>query len=735
MNQSLDRLYNLLPTIYRQRDATEGYPLRALLQVMTEQVNLLEADIEQLYENWFIETCEDWIVPYLGELIGYRPVFEARETLSTATPRQQQRYRILLPRREVANTIRYRRRKGTLALLEDLGRDITGWPARAVAFYTLLSQTQSLNHLRLNRGRTVNLRHSEALARINTPFEQLAHTVDVRRISSPRRAGLYNLPNVGLFVWPMQNHTITKAPGCCLEQKFGPEYFTFSALGNDAPLYRKPHPELNPTGIASEENLPGRIRRQTLATHKKQLYGPGKSLHIWDTASRQPIPAKVIVVTDLSNWEQCQPKPKQVLVDPELGRILFHYDKFPSRGIWVTYQYAFSADIGGGEYERTLVQPEQAILYRVGAGQLYPTINDALLQWNKDKQQNDTLQAIIEITDNEIYTVSLNIELPENQSLQLRAANRTRPIIHLSDSKPYADALIVIVAPGSHFTLDGLGVSGRGVRILDQTSQADYVETQPWGNADVDDKPVQAWNKPANVTIRHSTLVPGWSLEPDCTPNRANERSLELFKVPGVRVNISHTILGTILVNQDQANLEPTPIHISDSILDATSSELEALSGPSCTLAHVALTIVRSTVFGTIHTHAIDLGENSIFDGLITVGRRQRGCIRFSYVPAQSRTPRRYNCQPDLVRQAAATTEQERESNRVHPRFESTRYGNSTYARLSRICAEEITHGADDQSEMGVFHDLYLPQRIANLQARLEEYTPAGMDVGIIIVN
>jgi hypothetical protein len=33
---------------------------------------------------------------------------------------------------------------------------------------------------------------------------------------------------------------------------------------------------------------------------------------------------------------------------------------------------------------------------------------------------------------------------------------------------------------------------------------------------------------------------------------------------------------------------------------------------------------------------------------------------------------------------------------------------------------------------MGAFHDLYQPQRAANLRARLDDYTPAGMDAGII---
>jgi hypothetical protein len=36
---------------------------------------------------------------------------------------------------------------------------------------------------------------------------------------------------------------------------------------------------------------------------------------------------------------------------------------------------------------------------------------------------------------------------------------------------------------------------------------------------------------------------------------------------------------------------------------------------------------------------------------------------------------------------------------------------------------------------MGVFHDLYQPQRAANLRARLDEYTPAGMQAGIILAS
>src|SRR5262249_16078007 len=138
MNANHDRLYNVLPVIYRLRDAEQGYPLRALLGVIAEQVELVEADIAQLYENWFIETCQDWVVPYIGELVGYQLIHEAGEPGDVNTAAGLARNKILIPRRDVADTIHNRRRKGALALLEELAADVTGWPARAGGVYCLL---------------------------------------------------------------------------------------------------------------------------------------------------------------------------------------------------------------------------------------------------------------------------------------------------------------------------------------------------------------------------------------------------------------------------------------------------------------------------------------------------------------------------------------------------------------------------------------------------------------------
>src|SRR6266850_8023391 len=234
-----DRLSQLLPAIYRMRDAERGYPLQALLRVIAEQVNVVEDDIAQLYENWFIETCEDWVVPYIADLVGYRPVHEAGQAGSPTTFAGLEHNRVLIPRCEVANIIRYRRRKGALSLVELLARDVTGWPARAVEFYQLLTVAQHVNHLHLDRGRTVDLRAGDALDRIGGPFDELAHHVDVRRINSRRTRGRYNIPSVGLFLWRLKEYSITKAPAYHLERRHkrrDRNRFTFSVLSNDTQL-------------------------------------------------------------------------------------------------------------------------------------------------------------------------------------------------------------------------------------------------------------------------------------------------------------------------------------------------------------------------------------------------------------------------------------------------------------------------------------------------------------------
>lgn len=742
IDKRIDRLYELLPVIYRMRDAEEGYPLKALLRVIAEQVNVVEDDIRRLYDNWFIETAEDWAVPYIGELIGFRPVHEAGEPGNVDTAEGAARNRALIPRREVSNTIRNRRRKGGLALLETLGSDVADWPARAVEYFKLLGWTQNINHSRPKRGRTADVRDMDALDLLDGPFDRVAHTVDVRRATSARTQGRSNIPSVGLHVWRLRAYPVTRTPAYCLEAP-GPHCYTFSVLGQDAPLFTKPEPESQPTHIAGELNVPAPIRRHSFERHKRDYYGADKSLAVWardwgNFDSAEPVPASAIIAADLTDWHYHPPR-DHVAVDPVLGRLAFPPGQLPER-VRVSYHYGFSADIGGGEYRRRLTQPRGAVVYRVGRNESFRHVHDALQRWRQDNPKD----AVIELAESGVHVERIHATLRPDQSLQIRAAQRARPVLRLLDwETDQPDVLGVTLARGSRFTLDGLLITGRAVQIRGDDKARGGGKRRP---------PPQASDEsdicPSQVSIRHCTLVPGWGLHNNCAPRRPAEPSLELLRVRA-RVSIAHSILGSIQINEDAVHSEPIPFEITDSILDATSSEREALGAPGLPVAHCVLTIKRSTVFGYVQVHAIRLAENSIFSNCLNVARRQLGCMRFCYVPRGCRTPRRYHCQPDLAEQAAEEALRERlkpaaptpdqvatvrahARERVDPQFDSVRYGAPDYARLGPTCAPEIKRGADDESEMGVFHDLFEPQRTANLRARLDEYTPADMDAGII---
>jgi hypothetical protein len=347
---------------------------------------------------------------------------------------------------------------------------------------------------------------------------------------------------------------------------------------------------------------------------------------------------------------------------------------------------------------------------------------------------------VIEIQDSKIYVARLHIHLQSGHTLEIRAAQRTRPVIRLLDWRTdRSDAIKVSGESGSRFVLDGIIVTGRGLEV------SGYRRGQAKEDAADDGRDL------CEVVIRHSTIVPGWGLHCDCEPLKSNEPSLHLINTQA-HVRIERSIIGSIYITADEVHTEPVYITICDSIVDATSSGRVAIGSSGRKgrlLGHATVAFARCTVIGMVEVHAVALAENSIFTGAVKVGRRQQGCMRFCYVaPDVSRTPRRYECQPDeverpILEQHAQHTisDAQRDARiaqarlRVAPQFNSLRYGTPTYCQLALSCADEIVKGADDESEMGVFHDLYQPQRGANLRARLEEYTPAGMNAGIIYAS
>ena len=682
--------------------------------MIAEQLAVVEDDIGQLYDDWFVETCREWVIPYIGELVGFTPGADLAGGAPTG---------VLFPRAQVASTIGDRRRRGILSVLAKLAHDATGLPARAVEFSRHLAVAQSLPHLRPGRGVTVDLRDADALDRLGGPFESTAHVADTRGLTPRSALGRYGPAAVGVFLWRLRSVPVTMRQPYS-QESVGPQAYTFSALGMDQQLFGSGHP-----GPGSDElTVPAPLCRRVFARRLDKLYGEDRDVQIWwvppggsptDPPPRTLVPRERIVVADLTGWTYRTPRGR-VAVDPVLGRIAFppSTTEQPRRGIWVSYRHGAVADLGGGEYERDVPLPGlHTRTYRVGEGAPYRRLGQALRQWRSDAPR----AAVIEVVDSAVYVEPCPIELDAGQSLELRAASGAAPVLRLLDwQTDQPDALTVVGGPGSCFTLDGFLVTGRGMRVAGEL---------------------------ARLHIRHSTLVPGWGLHPDCRPRRPTEASVELDDVD-TRVHVARSILGPVRVTHDEVHCDPVRIEVVDSVLDAMTADRPVVSAINGETAHVTLTLRRVTVLGGICVHAVALAENCVVTGRVRVARRQVGCVRFCSTGPGSRTPRRHHCQPDLVEAAvdAAVADgtvppAERdalltsERLRVAPDFVSTAYGTPAYTQLAPTCATEITTGADDGSEMGVHHDLFQPQRLATVHSRLRDSTPAGVDAAVILVN
>lgn len=690
MSRDPDRLWQLLPLYHRQEDEAQGGPLggplRALLRLLATEADRVEAGIERLYANAFIETCEDWAVPYLGALIGWQPVHEA------ALPPQ-----VLAPRREVANTIGWRRRKGTLALLPELARDVAGWPALAVEAAAQAAATAAPNLPGLRYPALLDLRAGQLLARIGTAFEALPRSVELRRAGAARRPGRHAPNAVLLHAQRARAFPVTRGDATCIEER-GRHCFSFSALGQNLQLYTA---EALPVPIrrrALQERAPGDpADKPGLAHH---WYGPGRSLAVWapgwPDAKGDLIPPERFVVADLDNWRY-RPRPGTVAIDPLRGRLAFPPQQ-PPRRVAVSYHYGFSGELGGGEYFRPAPDADGVMLLRVGEG--YDRLAAALAAWREGQAR----RAVIEFTTSQTFDEArLAIEIPPGHSLTLRAAAHTRPVLRLLDRQAgREDSLRVAGGPGSELRLEGLTISGRALRIGGPL---------------------------ARLALHHCTLVPGWELHQDGTPQHPGGASL-LLEAGETQVEIGHSILGGIQVSRGDT---PLAITLADSILDAAGAPDPVIGAPGELVAPVLLTLRRTTVLGALAVHGIALAEDSILDGAVLVARRQLGCLRHCWVAPGSRTPPRHDCQPDRAMLGLAGPTRREAARALAPVFASRRYGTPGYARL--LGPERLRHAATDEGEPGAFHDLFWPQREAALRQRLAEFVPASADAGLVFLE
>lgn len=775
-----DRLYDLLPAVYRERDADEGYPLRALLRIVTAQADLLEQDVEALWNDLFIETCRPWVVPYIGDLVSNRLLFDAGrlEDGTAAELFDDLRGPDLRPpiavrtRADVAKTIYYRRRKGTLPMLEELARDVTGWPAHAVEFFELLGWTQYREHLRF-QSRWADVRSVDRMDRVEGPFDELSHTVDVRAIAQTE--GWHNIHNIGFFLYRLRSYELARVPA--RQAASAPWRYHFSPLGNPAPLFTRWRREGDEAGLATELHVPAPIRHaffyEDLVRYRNldpktyprpdftDLYGLPVALPPPDTTdvsgessffivrnlqgvlptlkpSDPPATYEPqIVCGRLDPWPAAQPAGGVVVVDVETGRLALGQGlPGATNSVDVFYHYGFASDLGGGPYERTkwLVRPSRDVRrLEVQEGTAdpnrFPSLAAALTHWAAPAPGGlARANAVITLLDSRTYALNGPILLRNEGFLVIEAASGQRPLLQT----PAAGLDIQVQPPV---------VAGDPDRRAALTLSGVVVEGHVEVRGDL-----------GRLRLLHSTLVPGRRLEEDGTPDVVAP-SVVVAAGPAnaplnaqLRVEIAFSILGALVVPEHAEG-----VWLLDSIVDALGAANTVLGGPGGPGVRPGpdLHVERSTLFGRLNVRSLEMSE-SIATGRIEAVRTQEGCVRFSYVPPGSRTPRRYRCQPDLgIEKALAealesnpalTPPQQLEIRNfvqswLVPGFTTTRYGLPAYAQLRLGSPAEIRNGAEDGSEMGAFCHVKQPQRESNLRLRLDEYLPFGLEAGILFAT
>lgn len=658
MSEAVDRLYALLPAIHRVRDAAHepagSEPLRALLSVLAEQLAVLDDDLAQRYDDQFIETCAEWVVPYIGDLLGYEP-FSGPTDISA-------------PRAEVARLLAARRRKGTAAMIEEVAAGISGWPAAAVELFQRLATTQYMNHIRRQHTTTPDLGAWEPLEQVGSPFDRIPRTADVRRMATG--GGLYNIPNLAVFLWRTAAYRVTDADAAPLDQR----RFFFHAAGVNTPLFTPAETERAVTHLATPANVPLAISRRMLRSRLADYYGPGRALMVsasFDNGLLEPIDIARVRVCNLSdkpNTSAWAHSPATAIaIDPELGRIAFPPGPVPTRVV-VSYYYGFGMDIGGGEYSRPPAEDPDAVVTRVTTS---AELSNAL-------GLGAALPHIVDVANSGRYEAPAVITL--TSSLTIRAADGVRPTLRVNGR------LTILAEDESDITLDGLLVSGGGVEIPDKL---------PNGNL----------NKVRRVVLRHCTLTP------------AGHTSIAVAAATAV-VEVDRCITGAMRVART------ADVRVVDSIVDAGAEDAAAFAALDGTAAGGSLHVAQSTIVGSVESTNLVHASNAIFaSDRLRSERKQRACLRFSYVPWTASVGRRYRCRP------AAQSEERA----VRPRFGSRRYGDPRYAELSPLCPAALRHGADDEGEMGAYHAVHATHRERNVRARVEEHLRFGLEAGVML--
>lgn len=744
-------LIELLPQHLRNRDAEEGRALEALMGLLGEELAIVERDLDQLYDNFFIESCEPWVIPYIGALIGARPMrsFGAGEVGL---------------RSYVANTLGYRQAKGTAAAIEQIARDVTGWPVVAVEFFQRLIWSQHVNHVRPGALGTASIRDAEAARLSAGAFSDACHSAAAGPADSA--SGRYAIPHVGLFVWRLDAWPLgflSNAPagyaGGLIPRAsaIGPGFRHFDPLGADGALFNQPKADRSIAGRVDMRMVPAPLDRRLLHRDLNRLRDgePGGGrwfdevpvLRIRLGGAEVP-PERLhscnLETRDDGSGNPTWRRPQQaghILFDPELGRLALHAS---DEGKAVEAGCAFAAPfaLGGGPYDR-------AASFAAWRDTLF--VEGAPAPWvigvsaRAEEQTNDILQGGVVVASLAEAILRWNAA----------AGAGTRGVIVLLDNASYAEDLsdaahilripaaarLAIVAAAWPTVARAGGVIARDLDALSLTHRRPHIRgdlrvraTAPGAEEEAGSLILDGLLLEGEVAIMAGAL--GTLSLHHCTIGASAAGLTKGVRVisqnGGLAVTVDHCITGALALGTAGGGLA-----IRDSIV-GEDRDLQADPDllPLAIDALVAdVDIARSTILGRANIRSIE-AENSLLVGTTRAAQRQRGCVRFCYAPLTSRVPRRYRCQPDLAvaeaEQAAAPAplsdpERQRVARSMAPTFAASAFPASAFGQLALACPDGVAAGAFGGAEMGAGFAAGTPFRRANLADMLDEYLPFGL--------
>jgi hypothetical protein len=378
-------------------------PLRALITVLAEQVAQLEEELDQLADDAFIETCAPWAVPYFADLLGF--------DLSGVAP----------PRAEVANAIAQRRRKGTVAVLADGARDLTGLPARAVEEFRRLATTQHLDHQRPG-ATTATLRGRVADA-VRGP--------DIRSLRRGR--GRPHLPHLSVHLWALPLAEFSGAAPVALDAT----HLLLDPLGRDMPLLAR-----------AADGVPTRVTLRAMAADPARFLG--SAVMLWRDGVALG-PADVTICTlEGPDGAWAPGDPARITLDPERGRL--RLPAAPPAGTRLRASFATwgEAPLGAGEFAQP-AEPPPAPVLRVPA--THPNLAAALAA------PALATGGTVEITASGATAAPVAIHCPAQARLVIRAADGRAPV--LTPAAP----LSITGGDGAEVTLSGFTILGQPVVV------------------------------------------------------------------------------------------------------------------------------------------------------------------------------------------------------------------------------------------------------------------------------